>query len=33
MTGLCYLLSVDYAHDIVVIGKKKALAQVPGSSA
>jgi SAM-dependent methyltransferase len=26
MRVLCYLLSVDYAHGIVVIGKKKALA-------
>ncbi len=32
MRGLCYLLGVDYAHGIVVIGKRKAQAQVPGSS-
>jgi SAM-dependent methyltransferase len=32
MRILCYLLSVDYAHGIVVIGKRKARTQVPGSS-
>jgi hypothetical protein len=32
MRILCYLLSVDYAHGIVVIGKRKAPALVPRSS-
>jgi SAM-dependent methyltransferase len=32
MRVLCYLLSVDYAHGIVVIGKKQTPAQVPGSA-
>jgi len=32
MRILCYLLSVDYAHGIVVIGKRKARTQVSGSS-
>jgi hypothetical protein len=32
MRILCYLLSVDYAQGIVVIGKRKTPAQVPRSS-
>jgi hypothetical protein len=32
MRILCYLLSVDYAHGLVVIGKRKAATVLPASS-